>query len=352
MAASVFDSKNFNAEVFGRYLETVPQLKRNALVSAGVLRGRPDLKNLLSEQTGGNYITVPMTGLIGGEALNYDGSTDITATGIETYLQSMIVVGRMKAWQEKDFTKDITGKDFMEEIAKQVAGYWDDVEQGILLAILDGIFSMSSGAFAAAHTLDITGEGDGKIGPTTLNTVMQKAVGDNKSIFTAVVMNSAVQTNLENQELLEFRKQTDANGIQRQITLADWNGRTVLTDDDGTSEEVAESAAGKADGYTKYTTYVLGVGAFDHCDCGAKVPYEMWRDPKTSGGMDWLINRRRNLYAPRGISFKMPSTKIVSPTNAQLKAAANWEMVKDSKTSGNAYYNHKAIPIARIISKG
>ena len=31
---SVFDSKNFNAEVFGKYLETVPRVKQNALLRA------------------------------------------------------------------------------------------------------------------------------------------------------------------------------------------------------------------------------------------------------------------------------------------------------------------------------
>jgi len=341
--ASVFDSKYFNAEVFGKYLETVPRVKHNALVNAGVLRGRPDLKTMLADQTGGNYITVPMTGLIGGEALNYDGSTDITATSIGTYLQSMIVVGRAKAWQEKDFTQDVTGKDFMEEIAGQVAKYWDDVDEGILMSILTGIFAMTgSGDFAAKHTLDVTAEGDGTVGPTTLNTAMQRAVGDNKDLFTLTIMNSTVATNLENQELLKFRTQTDANGIQRQISLADWNGRTVLVDDDLTARE--------GEGGTIYTTYVLGNGAFDYCDCGAKVPSEMWRDPKTAGGLEWLINRQRKLYAPRGISFKMPAAKIVSPTNEQLSAAANWELVKSA--AGKTFYNHKAIPLARILSKG
>ena len=91
----VFDSKNFNSEVFGKYLETVPRVKQNALLKAGVLRTRNELRTMLSDQTGGNFITLPMTGLIGGTALNYDGSTNITATSIDTYAQSMIVVGRL-----------------------------------------------------------------------------------------------------------------------------------------------------------------------------------------------------------------------------------------------------------------
>lgn len=351
--ASVFDSKYFNPEVFGKYLETVPRIKQNALLKAGILRSRPDLKTMLTEQTGGNFISVPMTGLIGGDALNYDGSTDITATGIDTYLQSMIVVGRAKAWQEKDFTQELTGKDFMEDIAAQVAKYWDDVDEATLMSILKGVFAMTNNnGFADKHTLDITGETVSTVGPTTLNTAIQKAAGDNKNIFTLVIMNSAVATNLENQELLEYRKQSDADGIQRTLALADWNGRTVLIDDDLTAEEVPASGSGDTatEAYTKYTTYILGAGAFDYCDCGAKVPSEMWRDPKSSGGLDWLITRQRKLFAPRGISFKMPNTAIVSPTNAQLEAGANWTLVKD--TAGSNYYNHKAIPIARIISKG
>ena len=45
---SVFDSKNFNAEVFGKYLETVPRVKQNALLKAGILRGRTDLREALA----------------------------------------------------------------------------------------------------------------------------------------------------------------------------------------------------------------------------------------------------------------------------------------------------------------
>ena len=140
---SVFDSKNFNAEVFGKYLETVPRVKQNALLRAGILRGRSDLGQMLADQAGGNFISVPMTGLIGGSALNYDGNTDITATQLETFLQSMIVVGRAKAWQERDFSQDIAGHDFMADIAAQVADYWDGVDQATLLNILAGLFGVT-----------------------------------------------------------------------------------------------------------------------------------------------------------------------------------------------------------------
>ena len=337
----IFDGKNWNSAVFQKYLETIPRVKQNALLKSGVLRSRSDLKSLLVDQVGGNYVNVPIVGRIGGDVLNYDGDTDITATGIGTYLQAMIVFGRAKAWQEKDFTQDITGKDFMEEIAKQVATYWDDVDEADLMAVLAGIFGVTDNNFSTDHTLDITsGVGSAaNVGPTTLNNAIQKAAGANKNIFTLAIMHSQVATNLENQQLLEYWKQTDANGIQRPTNLASWNGRTVLIDDDLVDTSGSDPV---------YTTYILGQGAIDFCDCGAKVPNETKRDALTDGGIDMLITRQRHLLAPVGFSYV--DTSKVSPMTSDLATAANWALVKDSANTN--FYPTKAIPVARIKSLG
>lgn len=338
----IFDSKIFNSEVFGRYLETVPRVKQNAFLQAGVLRARQDLAALLPEQSGGNFITVPMAGRIGGEAINYDGTEDVTATGLETFSQSMIVVGRMKAWEEKDFSAEITGHNFMENIAAQVGNYWDDVDQATMLAILKGIFGVTAGSFNTKHTLDISGDTTNPVvGPTTLNTAMQKAVGANKGLLRMAIMHSAVATGLENLQILEYWKQTDANGVQRPVGMASWNGRTVLIDDD-----VPVTGEGDA---AVYTTYVLGEGAFDYVNVGVQVPNEVYRDPKTAGGQNMLITRQRKIFAPRGFSFVQAATPIISPTNEQLETAARWTVVKDS--AGTGLYDTKAIPFARILSK-
>ena len=339
---AVFDSKNFNAEVFGKYLETVPRVKQNALLKAGVLRPRNELKNMFRDQTGGNFAEIPMTGLIGGAALNYDGSTNITATSLETFLQGMIVVGRAKAWEEKDFSFDITGHDFMAEIAKQVANYWDDVDQITILKTLEGVFGVTANSFNTVHTLDLTSATTKTVGPTALNDAVQKAAGANKDIFTVAIMHSVVATNLENMQVLEYWKETNADGIQKSTKMASWNGRTVLVDDD-----VPVDTSGTN---PKYTTYLLGEGAFDYCDCGAKVPSEVHRDPTTAGGKDMLITRQRKIFAPKGFSFVQPSTAIISPTDANLATAARWTVVKDS--AGTGFFDTKAIPFARIISEG
>lgn len=345
-----FDAKIFNAEAFQKYRDRIPDLKKNELLKSGVMKVRNDLKASLADQVGGNYITIPMRGLLDGEALNYDGATNITSTNTKTYSQSMIVVGRAKAWTERDFSYDITGGvDFMSNVAAQVNKYWENVDQETLLAILEGIFAMTgteNKKFVDGHTTDISSgtEEAAKMGATTLNTAIQNASGDNKNVFSVAIMHSAVATNLENLQLLNYLKYTDKDGITRDLGIASLNGRIVLIDDSVPVEE--------NDGNPKYTTYVLGNGAFDYCNCGAKVASEMQRDAAINGGQDTLYTRQRKLFAPYGISFTKKNMVSASPTDAELKTGANWELVNDGSASTKSYINHKAIPIARIISLG
>lgn len=394
-----FDAKSFNERAFGKYVDIVPKIKKNELIKSKALQPNSQIKQAFSGQTGVVYATIPMYGRIDGAALNYDGATDITATSTTTYERGVIVVGRAKAWVENDFSEDVTeGAGFMSNVARQVSEYWDEIDQDTLLAILDGIFSMTGAAnlkFVNGHTYDVTGESTAEkqvVGAATLNTAIQKASGDKKSKFTIAIMHSTVATNLENLKLLAYMTYTDALGIERQLELATWNGRAVIIDDGmpvaevedyyvkGTSsdegalkvvandatpeaneikiedtglEVVAGDYVVPADGYLAYTTYVLGNGAFDYEDIGAEVPYAMVRDEKTNGGQTYLYSRQRKVFAPYGISFTKNQMATNSPTDTELKDGRNWELVHDGGSGGGRkHFDHKAIPIARIVSRG
>ena len=350
--AGIFDAKHFNAEVFQKYVERIPNPRLTELLKSRAIRPRPELAASMRDQVGGNYLSTPLKGLISGTVpINYDGVNNITAGSTETYLHSRIVVGRAAAWSELDFSFDMTGENFMENIAEQVNDYWNEIDQDTIVSILKGIFSMTGAAnlkFVNGHTHDITTitnkEGElGLMDATSLNTAIQKASGDQKGKFSLVVMHSAVATHLENIQILTYRKYNDAEGMQREVAIADLNGRLVLVDD---SMPVDTSGTNPV-----YTTYVLGDGAIEYTDCGAKVPYEMDRNPATNGGQDLLYSRQRKCWAPFGISFTKANMASNSPTNAELENGANWELVK-SAGSTTKYIDHKTIPIARIISLG
>lgn len=344
-----FDAKTFNPQAFGGYYETIPQPNKNELIKSRVLVANPKIQALLSSQTGSYYGTIPFYGRIDGEALNYDGQTDITATSTDTFTQSVIAIGRAKAWMEKDFSKDITGGvDFMSHVASQVAEYWNDIDTGVLMSIINGIFAMTGKGnedFVTKHTHDITGQNDGVMTATTLNVAMQKACGDKRGKFSLVFMHSAVATNLENMKLLEYLKYTDKDGVERALPLATWNGRTVIIDDGLPTEE-------QEDGSVKYTTYVFGAGAIEYAELGAKVPFEMSRDAAKNGGEDTLYSRRRFAYMPKGISFTQKSVATLSPTNEELENGANWELIHNGSGTNKKFVDHKEIAIARIFSLG
>lgn len=355
-----FDSKSFNPQAFGKYVDRIPNVTKNELAKSGAVGTNQNAHDALANQTGSLYARVPYFGRIDGStSQNNDGGTDIASTSTTTYEQGFVVASRMDGWTEKSFSKNITaGVDFMDNVAAQIADYKMDVRQAMLLAILKGVFSMSTtGSTVAAkaakefldkHVYNITANtGDAAlVGAATLNKAIQKAGGDNKNIFKLVIMHSEVATNLENMKLLKYMTYTDADGIERELALATWNGRTVLVDDNMPTEDVAK--AGDVEAYTAYTTYVLGEGAIILDDIGDAVPYEMSRDPKTNGGQDTLYVRDRYICGVDGISFEKPATITASASNTDLEAGANWNIIND----GTKAIPHKAIAIAKIVSKG
>lgn len=394
-----FDSKSFNPQAFGAYVNRIPNVTKNELAKSGAVGSNEQAKAALANQTGSLYARIPYFGRIDGStSQNNDGNTNIESTGTTTYEQGFIVASRMDSWTERSFSKNITaGVDFMDNVAAQIADYKMDVRQAMLLAILKGVFSMKQDTsvagkaakeFLAKHVYDITAKGAeaGLVGSATLNKAIQQACGDNKNIFKLVIMHSEVATNLENIKLLKYMTQTDGDGIERELALATWNGRLVLIDDNMPSEsgyyaasandegamQIKQSGATgsaeinladvkkgafypdgvAADQYVvagdKYTTYILGDGAIILDDIGDAVPYEMSRDPKTNGGQDTLYVRDRYICGVDGISFEKPASITASASNTDLATGTNWNIIND----GTKAIPHKAIAIAKIVSRG
>ena len=331
-----FDRKSFNPQAFGKYVETVPKERLNALIKANIFRADENIRNSFSSQTGTAYAIIPMTGRLKGKPVNYDGETKYgDGKSLNTFERGVVVFGRKDKFTEQDFSYDITaGKDFMSQVGDQLSDYWDDANEDTLISIIKGIFASTAKGgkeFAEKHTFEIEEDG---LTTVTLNSAIQKACGDKKRKFSLVIMNSLQATDLENQKQLTFSTQTDSQGVERELNLAQWNGKLVLVDDSITEE--AE----------EYVMYILGAGMIDREDIGAKVPYEMVRD--ADNDRDLLYSRERLCYAPHGFSYLKKNQAKLSPTDEELADGANWDLATDGD---NEYYPHKEIAIARIVVK-
>lgn len=343
MAGTIFGLP-FDEELFMQMWSEVPDPVRTAMIESGALVSDGNIQSMI--QNDGNLYTIPFYNTLTGDALNYDGSTDNTPTEIDGTSQSGIVYGRMKAWMARDFAAEMSGADPMGHIVATQGRYWNKQKQSTLVSILNGVFGVTGSSgnkkkWQDNNTVDLSSNTATAytIGATDINDAITQAAGDNKSEYSMAIMHSSVAKTLENLDLLEFRKYTDASGIQRTLNLADINGLTVIIDDSVPMETVGGEGANKA--LKKYTTYLLGNGVLRQAPAKLEHAVETSRNPEKYGGIDILYTKIRETIHPNGFTWKGASS-IISPTNAQLATASNWDIVFDPKS----------IAMARLITNG
>lgn len=339
----------YDEELFSYYYTNEPDPITTALLNSGAMVADAQIASQIS--TGSNLYTVPFYKSIGGDPVNYDGATEITATETEGGYQTGVVWGRAKAWQARDFVFDFNRANPMAAIASQVSRYWDKQLQSEMLSVLAGVFGIDSTSHPdddnakafESHTLNIasstasTVTEANKIGETTVGDATVKACGDLAfGSFGLAVMHSAVAQNLAGTQLLEYRKYTDPMGIERALPIVDINGLTVIVYDG------VPTAQGSVSQMTEYTTYLIGNGALRYAPAPVQHPFEPSRDPATNGGMDLLYTRNRHTICPNGITYVPQDGEPVSVTNANLAEAKRWKPI----------YDPKCLPFARIVSNG
>ena len=226
-----------------------------------------------------------------------------------------------------------------------------------------------NGQFVEKHTYDISeaGSGSNTLSADAMNRAAQKALGDKKANLDIIFMHSVVSTNLEGLNLINFLKYTDANGIERDLTIGTFNGRLVIVDDEvqelngydeatsATTGALKVVSSSPSDGQikltdvqasdfypadvaandyvvpaNKYVSYAFKRGFFEYEDLGVERPNEIVRDAYTKGGFTDLVTRIREIIVPTLISYK--GTGSVSPTNSALATGSNWELVNNGQT--------------------
>lgn len=336
----------FDEEIFLMNWRAAQDPTLTAIIDSGAVQRNSEIARMIAN--GSNLYTIPFYNVLGGDDDNYDGTTNMTVTDPTGGSQTGVVYGRMHAWRDKDFIRDFnSGANPMQQISAQVAKYWNKKRQIRLVKILTGVFGITGSDGWSDHTTSIAFAGTSgtageanNMGESAAAEAIQKAVGDNAGIFSMAIMHSKVALNLAKQQLLQFRKYTDAAGIERTINIADWNGLTVIVDD---GVPVATNA--KDTGAKDYTTYLMGAGAIQFAEAPVDTPVETERTVLTAGGYNILATRLRETLHPNGFSYTLPQVSganVSSPTDAQLGTTAQWSIVADPKQ----------IAMARIVSNG
>ncbi len=330
----------FDEEVFADMMHE-EDFWKNEIAASGIVRQDSTIMDLIG--TKGNVATIPIYKPLNVYdedmgALNNDGETDNIPVTISGDKQTCMLIQRMKAFQAKDFTKELTGADPLGLIKSKIANYYRQVWEMELMNIAKAVLGVTA---LADHITDLsvtTGTADEKnmIDATTMIDAEQKALGDMAGGLGLAIMHSRIFANYKKLELVEYAKYTVGGAIKQEITMPTINGKNILVTDYYTVDT-------SVSGFPVYHTYLFGEGAFLSADKNNyENQYTTNYDPETSAGIDKFYTKQGKVLHPNGLSLAVDNIAKESPTFTELGKAANYALK----------FNPKNVKIGLIKSNG
>lgn len=316
-------------EVYNTYMQQLTA-EKSAFVQSGIAISDERVSRNISE--GGTLVNMPFwNDLAGEDEVLADGDTALTTGKITAGKQIASVLYRGRAWSVNELAAVVSGDDPLKALMDRIAAYWVRREQAALLATLNGVFDKSTGCLKDSHMLDISAASGtaAKIGANAILDTKQ-LLGDAADRITAIGLHSAVYTELQKQQLIEYV--ADANNPN--IKIPYYLGYRIAAIDDSLPVESSGVNA-------IYTTYLFGTGSIGRNEGSPDKLTTFETDRERLKGNDLVITRRAMVMHPYGVKYTDTTCTGVTPTNAELKTANNWAKVYDNKNIGILALRHK-----------
>lgn len=291
--------------------------EKSRILQSGIAVANPKLNELVT--AGGLTMNMPFWQDLTGDDEVLSDESPLTPGKIGAEKDIACLLMRGKAWGANELAGALAGDDPMAAIGDRVSDYWARQEQKILVAVLKGAFASTE---MQDHVLD---KSEQKIDGNMVLDAKQ-LLGDNAESLQAIMMHSAVYTELQKQNLIEYTTTQGPSGSP--ITIPTYLTYNVIVDDGMPVDEGV------------YTTYLFARGSIGRGE-GTPVsltPTETDRD--SLAGEDYLINRRALVMHPMGIKW-IGEAAGVTPTNAELATGTNWKRVYEPKNIGMVAIKHK-----------
>lgn len=336
----LFGGYYFDEEVFTDMMQEADYW-RNPVLASGVVQADNSIMQAIGSK--GNVATIPIYNPLniydsGMQPLNNDGNTNNTPVTVAGDKQTCMLIQRMKAFQAKDFTKELTGADPMTNIKGKIQNYYTQVWEAIMMGIADTVLGISA---LSDHVTDLSvTEGTisdaNRIDETTMIDAEQAALGDMAGGLGLAVMHSKIFAHYKKLGLVSYDKYTVGNALRTDIELPTINGKIPLVTDYYT---VDTSVAG----FPVYKTFLFGEGAFLEANKNNyENQYTTNYDPETAAGTDKFYTKQGKVLHPNGLSLAVDNIAAESPTDAELKTGANWSLK----------FNPKNVKMGLIKSNG
>lgn len=313
-------------------------MEKTAFWESGIVVNNPMLND--KANSGGKIVDVPFWKDLANNEANVssdDPAVLSTPDKIGTGDQIARVHYLNKSWSATDLASEIAGANAMGRIKDRVEAYWIRQWQRRLIAMSQGILADNIANDSADMVKDVATDAAGapvagELFSRANFTAAAFTLGDAFENTGVIAVHSVVYKRMVDNDDIDFI--ADSQG---KMTIPTFLGKRVIVDDG------MPAVAGT--NRIKYTSVLFGAGAFGHGNGSPLVPVETKRDADqgNGGGVDTLFSRKTWLTHPFGFAFTSASVAGVSPTIAELKAAANWNRVFEER---------KQIPMAFLVTNG
>lgn len=272
-----------------------------------------------------------------------------TATPLQIVQDAMIARKAFlnQGWTESDLAAELAmGGNAMRRIRARIDTYWMRRWQRRLVNTAVGVMLANVAQDNGDMVHDVSIQDGNAAGAANLfsRAAMVAAaftMGDQfDGIGTIVVHSVIAQRMIDNDDIIYI---PDSQG---NLTIPTFLGKRVVIDDG------APVIAGTMSGF-RYVSMLFGQAAFGYGEGTPEVPVEVDRKAEggNGGGVETMWSRKTWLIHPLGHRFtsntvtgpaapKNPAG--ISPTDADLRLAANWERT----------YNRKNVPLAFLVTNG
>ncbi|MEX0380460.1 major capsid protein [Leuconostoc sp. MS02] len=309
-------------EVFNQYMEQY-STANSAFIQSGVAVA--DARVAANISAGGTLVNMPFWNDLSGEdEVLEDGEKELSTGKITAGQDIAAVMYRGRGWSVNELAAVLSGADPMGSLMNKIGAYWVRQEQKVLTSTLAGLLA-TDGALTTADHQHLNATSAAIDASAVLDT--KQLLGDASDKLSMLVMHSAVYTDLQKQNLIQF-----IPASQSQIQIPTYLGYRVVVDD----------ALSPIDG--SYTTYLLAGGSFGRNTAAPSELTTFEKDRNAAAGNDRVFTRRAFTMHPYGVKFKSASVAGVTPSNAELATVGNWEAVYDTKNIGIVALKHKLTP--------
>lgn len=324
-------------EVFNGYMAKDTK-QTMAFYQTGVLRADADLAGKLAG--GGRTFNVPFwRDLDDTESDTGSDDPDSYATPGNVSASKDVALRqvRTRGWSTANLTAELAGSDPMAQISRRSGAYWGRQFDDIAIATARGVFADNIQNDGGDMVFDASTDTADPLTAANLfstENVMAAAqtMGDAKRELKLIVMHSVVQTRLANNNLIDFRPDSESSGWieyfqDYRIHVSD---RTPVV---------------MGQNHPIYHTYLFGADTFGWAEHDVAKPVAVEEDESAGDGMgvETLWTRRQFALHPYGIKWTDNNVSGIFPTNAELRLAENWDRV---------YPERKMIPMALLLTNG